>query len=57
MKSSTGKDEICTAGVITNLRVLKSKKGDFYAQGTLEDMAGAVDMLIFPEAYKRCRKS
>jgi DNA polymerase III subunit alpha len=53
MKSSTGKDEICTAGVITNLRVLKSKKGDFYAQGTLEDMAGAVDMLIFPEAYKR----
>src|SRR6202041_574924 len=33
MKSSTGKDEsISTAGIITNLRVLKSKKGDFYAQ-------------------------
>src|SRR5438105_7341947 len=31
MKSSTGKDELlCTAGLITNLRVLKSKKGDFY---------------------------
>src|SRR3989454_5856299 len=41
MKSSTGKDEnITTAGMITNLRVLKSKKGDFYAQGSLEDMAG-----------------
>ena len=34
MKASTGKDEsITTAGIITNLRVLKSKNGDFYAQG------------------------
>jgi DNA polymerase-3 subunit alpha len=54
MKSSTGKDEsITTAGIITNLRVLKSKRGDFYAQGTLEDMAGSVEMLVFPEAYRR----
>jgi DNA polymerase-3 subunit alpha len=54
MKSSTGKDEsITTAGIITNLRVLKSKRGDFYAQAALEDMAGAVDMLVFPEAYKK----
>jgi DNA polymerase-3 subunit alpha len=53
MKSSTGKDEVCMGGVITNVRVLKSKKGDFYAQGTLEDMNGAVEMLVFPEAYKR----
>src|SRR5438477_1193484 len=30
MKSSTGKDEnLTTAGIITNLRVLKSKRGDF----------------------------
>src|SRR5260370_19719786 len=37
MKSSTGKDEnLCTAGIITNLRVLKSKKGDFYAQRSEE---------------------
>jgi DNA polymerase III subunit alpha len=54
IKSSTGKDEsITTAGLITNLRVLKSKRGDFYAQGTLEDMAGSVEMLVFPEAYKK----
>jgi DNA polymerase-3 subunit alpha len=54
MKSSTGKDEnITTAGIITNIRVLKSKRGDFYAQGTLEDMAGAVEMLVFPEAYRK----
>jgi DNA polymerase-3 subunit alpha len=54
LKSSTGKDEsICTAGIISHLRVLKSKKGDFYAQGALEDMAGSVEMLVFPEAYRR----
>jgi DNA polymerase-3 subunit alpha len=54
VKASTGKDEnVCTAGIITNLRVLKSKKGDFYAQGTLEDMLGSVEMIVFPEAYKK----
>ena len=54
VKASTGKDEgICTAGLITNLRVLKSKRGDFYAQGTLEDMLGSIEMIVFPEAYRK----
>jgi DNA polymerase-3 subunit alpha len=54
LKNSTGKDEtIATAGIICNVRVLKSKRGDFYAQATLEDMSGAIDMIVFPEAYKR----
>ena len=57
MKNSTGKDEnITTAGIITNLRVLKSKRGDFYAQGALEDMAGSVEMLVFPEAYRKLQE-
>src|SRR5213078_4375250 len=54
MKSSTGKDELlCTAGLITNLRVLKSKKGDFYAQAALEDLTGSIEMLVFPDAYRK----
>jgi DNA polymerase-3 subunit alpha len=54
VKSSTGKDEnITTAGIITGIKVLKSKKGDFYAQGTLEDMEGSVEMIVFPEAYRK----
>jgi DNA polymerase-3 subunit alpha len=57
IKASTGKDEnICTAGLITNLRVLKSKKGDFYAQGALEDMLGSVEMIVFPEAYRKLQE-
>jgi DNA polymerase-3 subunit alpha len=56
LKNSTGKDEIYAAGVIANLRILKSKKGDFYAQANLEDMSGSVDMLVFPEAFKRLQE-
>jgi DNA polymerase-3 subunit alpha len=54
LTKSTGKDEtIATAGIIANLRVLKSKRGEFYVQATLEDMSGSIDMIVFPEAYKR----
>ena len=53
LKNSTGKDEIYAGGVICNIRILKSKKGDFYAQGTFEDMEGSVDLLVFPEAFRR----
>ena len=57
MTKSTAKDEtIVTAGIISNVRVLKSKKGDFYAQSTLEDMSGSIDMIVFPEAYQAHRK-
>ncbi|HWZ42960.1 MAG TPA: DNA polymerase III subunit alpha [Candidatus Saccharimonadales bacterium] len=53
MKNGTGRDEVFTAGVITGVKVLKSRKGDLYAQASLEDMTGAVEAIIFPEAYKR----
>ncbi len=56
MQNSTGKDELFGAGIITNVRALKSKRGDYYAQATLEDMAGSVDVLVFPEAYKRLQE-
>jgi DNA polymerase-3 subunit alpha len=57
LKASTGKDEnITTAGIITSIRVLKSKRGDFYAQGTLEDMSGSLEMLVFPEAYRKLQE-
>jgi DNA polymerase-3 subunit alpha len=50
---STGKDEnLTTAGIITNVRIVKSRKGDFYAQGALEDMEGSVELIVFPEAYR-----
>jgi DNA polymerase-3 subunit alpha len=53
MTSGTGRDEIYTAGIIANVRVMKSRKGDLYAQAVLEDMTGTLEAIVFPEAYKR----
>jgi DNA polymerase III subunit alpha len=53
-RNSTAKDEsILIGGVIGGVRVAKSKKGDLYAQGTLEDMQGMVEFVVFPEAYRK----
>jgi DNA polymerase-3 subunit alpha len=54
MKKSTGKDEnITTAGLISGLRVAKSRRGELWAQAALEDMHGKVELLVFPEAYRK----
>jgi DNA polymerase-3 subunit alpha len=53
MTTGTGRDEIYTAGIISNVRVLKSRKGDLYAQAVMEDMTGTIETIVFPEAYKR----
>ena len=54
MKKSTNKDEnITTAGLISGLRVAKSRRGELWAQAALEDMWGKVELLVFPEAYKK----
>src|SRR5579872_5651690 len=57
MKNGTGRDEINAAGIISNVRVTKSRKGDLYAQAMLEDMTGSVEAIVFPEAYKRLQGS
>src|SRR5713101_3531761 len=54
MKKSTNKDEnITTAGLISGLRVAKSRRGELWAQAALEDMWGKVELLVFPEAYRK----
>jgi DNA polymerase III subunit alpha len=54
MKKSTSKDEnIAIAGLISGLRVAKSRRGELWAQAALEDMWGKVELLVFPEAYKK----
>jgi DNA polymerase III subunit alpha len=54
MKRSTAKDEnIITAGLISGLRVAKSRRGELWAQAALEDMHGKVELLVFPEAFRK----
>jgi DNA polymerase-3 subunit alpha len=47
------KGEVTVGGIVTGLRLIKTKKGDRMASFVLEDLEGAVDCLVFPEAYKR----
>jgi len=54
MKRSTPKNEdISIGGLITGVRIAKTRKGDLMAGLVLEDMHGRVEAAVFPEAYKR----
>jgi DNA polymerase-3 subunit alpha len=46
-------NEIQIAGVITGLKVAKSKKGELYAQASLEDPAGKIELIVFPQSYEK----
>jgi DNA polymerase-3 subunit alpha len=45
--------EVAIGGIVTQLRLIKTKKGDRMASFFLEDLEGSVETLVFPEAYKR----
>ena len=47
-------NEIAIAGVITGLKVAKSKRsGEFYAQAALEDTTGKIELIAFPQSYEK----
>jgi DNA polymerase-3 subunit alpha len=57
MKSTPrGGDEVLVGGILVGVKSAKSRKGEMYAQGGLEDMTGKVNILIFSEAYKRLQE-
>jgi DNA polymerase-3 subunit alpha len=45
--------ELSVGGLVTALRLIKTKKGDRMASFVLEDLEGSVETLVFPEAYKK----
>jgi DNA polymerase III subunit alpha len=45
--------EVSMGGIITGLRLIKTKKGDRMASFLLEDLEGSVEALVFPETYKK----
>ncbi|MBP1622000.1 MAG: polymerase alpha subunit [Acidobacteria bacterium] len=49
-----GKTVECkVAGIITDLRQRRTKKGDLMAVFSLEDLTGAVEAVVFPNAYSK----
>ncbi len=43
--------DIWTAGIVSGLRPLKTKKGDRMAVFMLDDVAGSVEVVVFPETF------
>jgi DNA polymerase-3 subunit alpha len=51
-------NEISIAGVIVGLKVAKSKRsGELYAQASLEDTVGKIDLICFPKDYATLAES
>jgi len=48
--------EISIGGLVSSLRVMRTKKGDLMAVVLLEDWEGAVETLIFPDTYAKVQK-
>ena len=50
-----GKNVECTvAGIVTDFRERRTKKGDRMAVFNLEDMSGSVETVVFPNAFLKC---
>jgi DNA polymerase-3 subunit alpha len=45
--------EVTVGGIVTGLRLLKTKKGDRMAAFFLEDLEGSAETVVFPDAYKK----
>jgi DNA polymerase-3 subunit alpha len=52
-RDQQNENEISIAGILVGVKVAKSRKGDLYAQAALEDLTGRIELICFPEAYKK----
>jgi DNA polymerase III subunit alpha len=48
--------DIAICGLVSALRVMRTKKGDLMGVVQLEDWEGVVEVLIFPDAYAKAQK-
>jgi DNA polymerase-3 subunit alpha len=46
-------EEVSVAGIVVNVRPMRSRKGDRWAILALQDMTGMLELLAFPEAFAR----
>lgn len=57
IKGRTHQEKVRLAGVVQALKLKNNKKGDRYATFTLEDKDGVVEVIVWPEAYRRYEQS
>ena len=46
-------EEISIGGIVSGLRPLKTRKGDRMCVFMLDDAAGSIEVVVFPEAFKQ----
>ncbi len=46
---------VTLGGILRNLRVRPSRKGDLWASAQLEDMRGSAELLVFPQALQQLK--
>jgi DNA polymerase-3 subunit alpha len=46
--------DVWVGGIVSGLRPLKTKKGDRMAVFMLDDIAGGVEVVVFPETFGKC---
>lgn len=54
LRNRAHQDTVKLGGVILTLKLKNSRKGDRYATFHLEDRYGAVEVIAWPESYRRC---
>jgi DNA polymerase-3 subunit alpha len=50
---SRGPDDLAIGGIVSAVRLLKTRKGDRMCVFTLDDAYGSVEVVTFPEAFKQ----
>ena len=48
---------VVVGGIISDFKVIMTKKGQSMAYVTLEDLVGTVEVIVFPKTYNECRSS
>ncbi len=56
LDESLARQTVTLAGVVTNARVITTKKGDPMAFVQLEDPSGATELTVFPKVFERTRE-
>jgi DNA polymerase-3 subunit alpha len=50
---TTSEADIWAGGIVSGLRPLKTKKGDRMAVFMLDDIAGSIEVVVFPETFAK----
>ncbi|MGH9777622.1 MAG: DNA polymerase III subunit alpha, partial [Candidatus Acidiferrales bacterium] len=53
LETRKNNEAVRLGGIVVRVRPMRSKKGDRWAIATLEDMSGVLELLVFPEAFRK----